>query len=92
MTHFHTLVKIFSILNAVQFRAQKKKKFLRGGTKLLTVAYMGGGGSQKWPKTCLRNLWTAPIEMFVSKYLQGAAKVLERFSEAVLSLLRVSKI
>ena len=27
---------------------------------MLTVAYMGGGGCQKWPKTCLRNLRTAP--------------------------------
>ena len=29
---------------------------------MLTVAYMGGGGCQKWPKTCLRNLRMAPKE------------------------------
>ena len=26
---------------------------------MLTVAYMGGGGYQKWPKSCFSNLWTA---------------------------------
>ena len=28
---------------------------------MLTVAYMGGGGCQKWPKTCLRNLRMALV-------------------------------
>ena len=27
-----------------------------GGHEMLTVAYIGGGGCQIWPKTCLRNL------------------------------------
>ena len=27
---------------------------------MLTVAYMGGGGCQKWPKMCLCNLRMAP--------------------------------
>ena len=37
---------------------------------MFTVAYMGGGGCQKWPKTCLRNLRTAP---FLKRFQQNRA-------------------
>ena len=32
---------------------------------MLMVAYMGGGGCQKWQKKCLRNLRMAPISSTV---------------------------
>ena len=28
---------------------------------MLTVAYVGGGGGQKLPNLCLRNLWMLPM-------------------------------
>ena len=40
---------------------------------MLTFAYMGGGGCQKWPKTCLRNSRMAP-NWFLAKLFFGISR------------------
>ena len=52
---------------------------------MLTVAYMGGGGYQKWQKLCLRNLRMAPMTTTKQQDLQTTTRnIKDSFKSIVL--------